>query len=71
MLKIGNMLYPNSCYNEVCYKGTTLYNTHPVGISLTIFTLNFVSSLSKYDSRVPKTTCKCINAIFKPLVNSA
>ena len=20
-----NMLYPNSCYNEVCYNGTVLY----------------------------------------------
>ena len=28
------VLYPNSCYNEMCYKGTALYYICPAGIWL-------------------------------------
>ena len=43
------MLYPNLCYNEVCYKGTVLYpmNTKISGAGLYMFQLA-VSMLNVY-----------------------
>ena len=34
------MLYPNTCYNEVCYKGTALYIYIQVSVNPTYCTRN-------------------------------